>query len=192
MKKYIFLGTLIVVFFLVTVQNSISVPKKNNQPTFSDVTVTSSNSHLLLFGMLDNSFTKDMIQGLHSGLPIHFSFFIEMTQTEKGWKDGHLLAMETHHVVSYDTLKETYKVEIAESGKRFFSFEKLIEAQSVANEINGLKITKLESLLKDTSYTVRIRAELYKKRLPMGLHEVVPFVSLWDLNTKWFSVTFKL
>ena len=66
-KKTIFGFAILAVLFL-TVQTSISVPKKDVQPTFSDLTVTSSNTHLLLFGMLDNAFTKEMIEGLHAKL----------------------------------------------------------------------------------------------------------------------------
>ena len=192
MKKKRYLILLILILFLFSVQNSISVPKKSGEPIFSDITVSNSDTHLLLYGMLDDAFTDEMIQGLHSGLPIHFSFFIELNPTTKGWKDNAQVSFETHHIVSYDTLKETYKVEIEESGKRFFSYTKLLDAQQAANEINGLKVVKLSDLSPDTSYTIRIRAELHKKTLPMGLHEVVPFVSWWDLKTKWYSITFTL
>ncbi len=66
----------IITLLVISVQTSISIPKKTKEPVFSDLTVTTSSTHLLLFGMLENGFTDEMIQGLHSGLPIHFSFFI--------------------------------------------------------------------------------------------------------------------
>lgn len=176
---------------LITVQTSISVPKKTDDPVFSDVTVTTSRSHLLLFAMLQNGFTDEMLQGLHTGLPVHFSFFIELGHADGDWKNR-LVSLETRHVVSYDTLKETYKVEIEESGKRFFSFQSLDEAQKAINEINGLKVVELDRLEQDTSYTIRIRAELYKKTLPMDLHRVVPFISWWDVKTGWHSITFTI
>jgi len=192
MNKKLLITLTILTVFLLSAQNSISVPKKQSEPTFTELTVTTSSSHLLLFGMLQNGFTDEMIQGLHSGLPIHFSFFIELNQTANGWEDGVLSSMTTDHIISYDTLKETYNVEIEESGKRFFNFETLPQAQKAANEINGLKVIELTELQPDTSYTLRLRAELYKKTLPMRLHEVVPFVSWWDIKTKWHSLTFNI
>ncbi len=191
MKKNIILALISLVSLLVCFEKTIAETKKSSEPSFSDITVTSSNSHLLLFSSLDNGFTEQMVEGLHSGIPIHFSFFIELNQTDKGWKEK-MESLEIRHVISYDTLKESYKVEIEESGKRFHTFNKLADAQSVANEINGLKVTELINLTPNTSYTVRMRAELSKKKLPMGLHEVVPFVSLWDLKTKWYSITFNI
>jgi hypothetical protein len=189
-KKLILLSILFI--FLASVQNSTSVPKKNTEPTFSDVTVTTSSSHLLLFGMLENGFTDEMIQGLHSGIPIHFSYFVELNSEDEGWKGEKLASIETRHLLSYDTLKETYKIEIEESSKRFFSFQSLEDAKKTINEINGMKVIELKKLSHDVSYTIRIKAELYKKTLPMGLHQIVPFVSWWDIKTKWYSLSFNI
>ncbi len=191
MKKTLLLTSIILVLLLLSVQTSISVPKRTTDPAFSDITVTGSKSHLLLFAMLKNAFTDEMLQGLHSGLPIHFSFFIELGHADTDWKNS-FISLETQHVISYDTLKDSYKVEIEESGKRFFTYQSLDEAQKAINEINGLKVLELNRLQPDTPYTIRIRAELYKKTLPMGLHRVVPFISWWDIKTQWHSITFTI
>ncbi len=192
MKKTLVLFLVIATGFLFWVQTSVSIPKKSGDPAFKDITVTSSSKHLLLFAMLTNGFTDEMFQGLHSGLPIQFSFFIEMKQQEKNWKDDKLVSLEVKHVISYDTLKELYKVEIEESGKRFYTFQTLEEAQKAISEISGLKVIELSRLETNVSYTIRLRAELYKKTLPMGLHAVVPFVSWWDIKTRWYSVSFSI
>jgi len=192
MKKTLFLFLVIAAGCLLWAQNSVSIPKKSSDPAFTDITVTSSSHHLLLFAMLTNGFTDEMVQGLHSGLPIHFSFFIEMKRQGQSWKDDKLVSLEVKHIISYDTLKEIYKVEIEESGKRFYTFQTLEEAQKAINEINGLKVIELSRLKKDVSYSIRLRAELYKKTLPMGLHEVVPFVSWWDIKTGWYSISFSI
>ncbi len=192
MKRRILILLTSLFVFLMSVQTSVSVPKKNKIPTFSDVIVTTSSSHLLLFSMLENGFTDEMAQGLHSGIPIHFSFFLELNQADKGVKDEKLVSVETQHILTYDTLKETYKVEIEESSKRFFSFQSLEEAKKALNEVNGMKVIELTKLLPEVSYTIRIKAELYKKTLPMGLHQIVPFVSWWDIKTEWHSLTFNI
>lgn len=173
-------------------QNSIPLPWKSESPAFSDITVTSSSKHLLFFAMLDKSFTEEMKQGLHSGLPIHFSFFIELAPTNQDWDSKSVTSLKTNHIIQYDTLKDTYTVEIEESGKRFYTFDSLEQAQKAANEINGFKVIELARIRPGTSYAIRIRAELYKKTLPMGLHEFIPFVSWWDVKTQWHSITFNL
>lgn len=191
MKRISFLA-LVTCAILAIAQMAISVPQKYATPGFADLTVTTSANHLLFFGTLENGFTDEMIQGLHTGIPIQFSFFIELRETDSEEKEDILAAYETRHIINYNTLKDTYKVEIEESGKRFFTYDKLEDAQNTANELNGLKIIELSQIKPKTSYTARIRAELHKKTLPMGLHEVVPFVSWWDIKTKWYSITFTL
>jgi hypothetical protein len=179
---------LCVLLFSLHVPSSIAVEKKD--PRLTDVILATSETNVLLFGTLNNSFTETMIQGLHSGLPIQFSFFIELYKSRKYWTNEHIATLELRHVLTYDTLKEIYKVELSETNQKTFTFLSLSQAEKAMNEINGLKVIKLADLVPDASYSLQIRAELQKKTLPMGLHHVIPFVSWWDIETDWYSVDF--
>lgn len=181
---------IILILLVFTVQVSSSVAVEKNNPRFSDVILTTSETSLLMFGVLNNSFTEEMIQGLHNGLPVQFSFFIELDRSRKNWRDEGIISMECTHTLTYDTLKESYKVELDETNQKIFTFSSLPQAQKAMNEINGLKVIKLSNLIPNDSYTLRVRAELYKKTLPMGLHHVIPFISWWDIETDWYSVDF--
>ena len=192
MKKLLVVFSILILLLFLNIQNSSSIPWKSDDPNFSDVTVTSSSNHLLFFATLNNSFTEEMVEGLHSGIPIHFSFFIELAPTEDGWGSDRLVTLSTSHIIHYNTLKETYTVEVEESGKRFYTYDSLDNAQQGANEINGLKVIELLKLKSELPYSVRIRAELYKKTLPMGLHEFIPFISWWDVKTEWYTIAFTL
>lgn len=190
MAKYLALLLLAVSLLFFSAQVTRSKPDKISAPHFSDVIVTNSETHLLLFGMLKNSFTDEMIQGLHSGLPVHFSIFVELDKI-RNWIDETLVSLEIEHVLIYDTLKEVYRVELAETNKKVFAYQTLQEAQKAVNEINGLKVVELDTLVPDDSYHLRIRAELNKKTLPMGLHKIIPFISWWDMETDWHTVNFR-
>jgi hypothetical protein len=188
-RKYSsFFLILFLLLFTFQVSSSVAIEKKG--PRFSDVILTSSDTNLLVFGMLTNSFSEEMIQGLHSGIPIKFSFFVELNRARKHWTDEHIVSMTFIHTLKYDTLKETYKVELDETSQKTFSFQSLAQAQKAMTEINGLKVIKLSSLIPNDSYTLRIRAELSKKTLPMGLHHVVPFISWWDVGIDWYYTDF--
>jgi hypothetical protein len=71
------------------------------------------------------------------------------------------------------------------------SFKSLAEAQKVLNEVNGAKVVALSQLLPDNRYKLKIRAELYQKTLPLSLHNVLPFLSWWDVATDWHSIEFQ-
>ncbi len=181
---------LLILLLLSTVLVSSSIAVEKKDPHFSDVILTTSETSLLLFGTLVNGFTDEMIQGLHSGLPIQFSFFVELSKSRKHWTDEAIASLEFRHTLTYDTLKENYKVELEETNKKTFTFQTLVDAEKAMCEINGLKVYKLAKLIPDQSYTLRLRSELDKKTLPMGLHHIVPFVSWWDIKTEWYSVDF--
>lgn len=158
--------------------------------SFKDITITTSPSHLLLFGIIKNDNSSEMEQALYSGIPMQFTFFVELHRTRENWADEELVSMEFTHTLKYDTLKELYQVELEEQKNRVSTYATLVEAMQEMNEINGLKVIELDRLQPDSSYELRLKAELYKKTLPMNLHYIVPFVSLWDVETDWHTIEF--
>jgi hypothetical protein len=159
-------------------------------PHFADIIVTTSDTHLLFFGELKNSFTPQMIEGLHSGIPLKFNFFVNLERVQSNWPDKEIISIEFNHSLSYDTLKQLYTVETEELSKKSHTVKSLEEALPLINEINGLRIVKLEELEPDQTYRLKVKADLHKKTLPFSLRTVVPFVSWWDLNTDWHSIEF--
>lgn len=175
--------------FLIT--EGFAAKKTTKNATFTDTILTTSESHLILFSMLENSFTDEMIQGVKSGIPIQFSFFIVLESVANNWPDKKIVSMQFQHTLTYDTLKETYIVELEESAHKLSRSKFLAETQNTMGEINGLEISPLKDLMVDGTYRLKIRAELYKKTLPMGLHKVTPFISWWDVETDWHEIEFK-
>ncbi len=161
-----------------------------SRPLVTDIIVTTSDTHLLLFGELRNSLTKEMVDGLHSGIPITFTFFVELEKKEPNWLDEQLAALSFSHSLSFDTLKNLYVVEAEENKNKKRSTASLDEAAAILNEINGLKIIELSRLEPEGAYRIRVKADLFKKNLPMSLHTFIPFISWWDLSTDWYTVEF--
>lgn len=177
--------------FVFLISEGFATKKTTKKAKFTETILTTSESHLLLFSMLENSFTDEMIQGVKSGIPIQFSFFIVLDSVTKNWPDKEIVSMQFQHTLTYDTLKETYIVELEESGHKLSRSKFLAETQKTIGEINGLEIFPLKDLIVNGTYRLKIRAELYKKTLPMGLHKVTPFISWWDVETDWHEVEFK-
>lgn len=170
--------------------NTVSAAEAKPKATFKDVTATTSETHLLFFGTLDNSLTPEMISILNSGIALKFSFFIELYKITENWPEEQIIARTFQHIMSYDTLKENYRVTLEEDNNMILSFKSLDEAQKVLNELNGVKVIALKQLIPDNRYKLKFRAELYKKTLPLSLHNVLPFVSWWAMATDWHSLEF--
>lgn len=169
--------------------NAESTPESS--VTLEELTATTSDKHLILFATLKNSFTSEMIEILDSGIPLHFTFYIELYKIAEGVPDEQVIELKVQHSMAFDTLKETYKVTLEEENHKTHSFQSLIKAQQIINEINGIEVIELSQLIPDNLYKIKIRAELYRKTLPMSLHSILPFFSWWDVKTDWHSIEFK-
>ena len=162
----------------------------SRQASIEELTATTSETHLIMFGTLVNSFTSEMIEILNSGIPLHFSFFVELHKIEKDWPEEQIASLNFQHVMTFDTLKEMYRVTIEEDNNKEQSFKSFFEAQKAINEINGAKVVELKQLVPETRYKLKIKAELFKKTLPLSLHSIFPFLSWWDIETDWHSIEF--
>lgn len=179
-----------IVFSLLFLANNCVYAQSNQEVQFKDITITTSNKHLLLFGVIKNGNQAELVQALHSGIPMQFTFFVELFRTRANWTDEELASIEFTHTLKYDTIKKQYEVEIAEQNDRVIRYHSLDKAMQTMNDLNGLKVIKLEDLLQDNSYELRMKVELYKKTLPMNLHYIIPFISMWNLETDWYTIEF--
>ncbi len=181
---------LTLLFLLIFLAGNSVLAGSDQEVQFKDITITTSNTHLLLFGIIKNDKHNELEEALHSGIPMQFKFFIELFRTRQNWPDEELISTEFTHILKYDTLKEQYQLEIEEQKNRTLTYKNLAEAMQTMNDINGFKVIKLNKLKPDNSYELRMKAELYKKTLPMNLHYVIPFISMWNLETDWHTIEF--
>lgn len=169
----------------------VNAENNTQQAVIKDIVLTNSTSDVLLFGTLENSFTDEMIQGLKSGVPIQFSFYIHLEPEDKNNTSGtDTVSFTFSHILTYDTLKESYKVELQEKTGPPFNSQSLSDTQEYMNELNGIKIIGLSALVPEKKYMLKLRAEMHKKTLPMGLSKVTPFLSWWDQETDWYEIQF--
>ncbi|WP_163339738.1 DUF4390 domain-containing protein [Desulfopila sp. IMCC35008] len=184
-KKLIPLLSCLLLAFL-TAGYSLSGEDKEKKP-FRDLIVTTSETHLILFGVVNSTFTDEMISAAKSGLPIRFNFQVELYLDQV---DEPVVLLDFAHTLTYDTLKESYEILLEEANAKTQQARTLDEAKMVMNEINGLKLLQLEKLVPGSRYRLRIRGHLFEKTLPMGIHKVLPFISPWDNETDWQVLEF--
>ena len=186
-----FLSLIFLLFFLGALSPlCFSSEENSDSVTFSDLIATSSQTHLILFGVLNNTLTDEMISGLRSGIPVEFSFFVDLYRKENQGKNLLLTNMEFQHTMTYDILKDSYRVELGEIRNKSSFHSSLSAAERTMNEINGVQVMSLEKLTPNQTYQLRMRADLFKKTLPLSLHRIMPFFSWWDKTTDWHSIEF--
>ena len=158
--------------------------------TLTNITVSNTQDDLLLFLNLEGAFRVEMKQAILSGAPSTFSFFAKLNRLRSLWFDKDIADLEVTHTIVYDNLKKEFTVtrswkdNIPEVTKSFD------EAKKWMTEIDSLKIIPLNRLEKGEQYQLRVKAEVSKKTLPLYLHYILFFVSLWDFETDWYTIDF--
>lgn len=159
--------------------------------TIDELIVTNSSADLLLFLTVRKAFTSEMEEGIRNGIPVSFTFYVELLRNRKGWLNQEVTSLELDHTLTFDTLKEEYSIVLSEKSGQVIRTQSLAEAKKLMSRINGLAVSPLSALLPDEEYRLRVKAKLAEKKLPLYFHYVIPFWGLWDFETDWYSVEFR-
>jgi hypothetical protein len=162
-----------------------------DQAQLKDMFVTDSESALLLYFRVTNAFSAEMEEGIKNGIPVSFTFYIELLQAKNGWPDKDIVSRVFDHTLTYDNLKEEYLVSFGET-KKIIAVSSLAEAEKLMVEIHDYKLAELIDLMPAVSYKARLKVRLAKKTLPLNFQYVIPFWNLWEFETDWYELDFML
>ena len=160
------------------------------EATLSDIIVTNTREDLLVFFKIEGCFTREMDEAILNGIPTTFTIFVQLSRARLFWTDESLSAREIEHSIKHDSLKNEFQVRRTEDGSKALVFKDFAAAKKAMAEVRGLKVAPLQRLVKGNKYQLRVKAELQKVRLPLNLHYVLFFLSLWDFDTDWYTVDF--
>jgi hypothetical protein len=166
------------------------LPAYAKKAILKDIEITNTESYLLLYFNVDDCFTEDMKKAIDNGINTTFNFFIRVYEARAFWRDKKIADIKVKHHVRYDCFKKVYMVRLLERGDETIIVQDFDEVKKLMSGITGLKVVELQNLQRDRSYQVRMTAELDKIRLPLNLHYVFFFLSLWDFETDWYTVDF--
>jgi len=178
---FIFAG---IIIFLI--QN----PAAAQQARLSDITITNTRDSLeLIYLHVKGTFTEEMRKAVLSGVPITFSFFIRLDEVRGFWKNKPIAEITLTHTIKYHNLKKEFSVKRSYDD-RTLTARSFREAELLMNEIRNLRIISSDRLEKGKPYRLKAKAQLNKVTLPMYLHYILFFVSLWDFETEWQTIDF--
>lgn len=156
----------------------------------SDITVTNTRESIeLLYLNVKGTFTEEMKKAVLSGVPITFSFFITLDEVRGFWKNKPLVEITLTHTIKYHNLKKEFAI-TRSYDDRMLTARSFSEAELLMNEIRNLTVISSDRLEKGKPYRLKAKAQLNKVTLPMYLHYILFFVSLWDFETEWQTIDF--
>ena len=156
----------------------------------TNITVSNTRDDLLLYLNLEGAFSEKLNAAILSGVPATFFFLTKLNSVRNVWIDLNIADITVTHSIKYDNLKKEFIVRRSWKKNDPEITKSFKEAQKWMAEVNSLKIIPLRQLEKGQQYQLRMKAEVSKQTLPFYLHYVLFFVSLWDIETDWYTIDF--
>jgi hypothetical protein len=160
-------------------------------PEIKNIIVTTSDTDLLLFATVKNAFTQEMLDEVHTGASVVFTYRMELMKTDGKWFNTTLVESAVTHTLSFDAASKTYKVVFSDQGDKAVTTADLDHAKQLMAELNGVKVIALAQLVPDAPYAIHFKVTLKKGSLPLGMHRLVPIAALWDFETDWRTIEFR-
>ena len=182
---------ILLLFLLFCLTWSSPSPLQGAEATLSDIIVTNTQEDLLVFFDIQGCFTREMEEAILNGIPTTFTTIIRLYKTRTLWFDGSISSLRLEHAIKYDSLKNEFRVTRSEDkSNKELVFKEFEKAKKAMAEIRDIEVVPLKELQRKSKYQLRVKAELEKVRLPLYLHYVLFFVTLWDFETDWYTVDF--
>ena len=156
----------------------------------TNITVSNTRDDLLLYLNLEGAFSEKLNKAILSGVPATFFFLTKLNSVRNMWVDRGIADITVTHTIKYDNLKKEFIVRRSWRNNEPEITKSFEEARKWMTEVNSLKIIPLGQLEKGQQYQLRTKAEVSKQTLPFYLHYVLFFVSLWDIETDWYTIDF--
>lgn len=160
------------------------------EATLSGMTVNFTEKKVLFSATIKNAFTEKMEGAVKNGVPATFSFIIILENSRKMWGHKTVSEKEATHTLTYDPLTGKYRVTRSWEKEKALVTASFEEASGRMCKIENMRLTRTKKLEKGETYIVSARAELEKISLPFYLHYVLFFVSFWNVETDWETMSF--
>jgi hypothetical protein len=133
---------------------------------------------------IENCFTEKMDEAIQTGIKTVFTFYLNLYQKRKLWRDRKVASMKFQHSIQYNPIRAEYLVTLEENHSSRTT-SNLEEAKKWMAKVEELEVRSSSQLKPGVPTEFRIKAELDPVKLPFHLEYLFFFVSLWDFETKW-------
>ena len=179
----------LVIFLLFCISPKPSLAKK--EAHLSDIIVTNTRDHLLVYFNVRDCFTEEMNKAIMNGISTKFTFIVKLYEVKNAWFDRKIADIKLTHTIEYNSLKNEFNLSLPEQNNKEVKTKDFDEAKKLMADVVALEVARLDELKRGLIYQLRMKAELDKIELPFYLNYVFFFLSLWDFETDWYSVIFR-
>ncbi|MBC8288231.1 MAG: DUF4390 domain-containing protein [Nitrospinae bacterium] len=171
-------------FFLLTM--GLVSPALAVSPDVVNIGVGTKGKYVVMNARLVDGFTEKIQEAIKNGVPMGFTFEIELRQDNTAWVDSLVSSNKVRHRVQFDSLKKTYRFsEIGKNVRRNIITRKETRYQQLMLTLKDIPVAPIYKLDPNEKYYVRVKADLETDRFWFPFNYIFFFVPFSEFETSW-------
>lgn len=166
------------------------VAMAEESPTIVNISVGKKSGFVTMDAHLIDGFSDTILEAIESGVPITFTFHLELRKARSFWADSLISSNTVRHTVQYDSLKKVYRfAEVGKNVKRKIITRKEDRYKKLMGTLHNIPISPLYRLNPDDRYYIRVKVDLETDRLWFPFNYLFFFVPFNDFKTSWVQTS---
>ncbi|MFQ5671885.1 MAG: DUF4390 domain-containing protein [Nitrospinales bacterium] len=155
-------------------------------PAIVNIDVKTKGSMVTIGAMLIDGFTEDIMEAIDSGIPMTFTYTIELRKISSLWIDSLVNTNVVSNTVQYDSLKKVYRISFSsKNGQSKIVTHDINRLRELMLNLRDVPIASLKKLNPEQRYYVRVKADLETDRFWFPFNYIFFFVPFNDVKTAW-------
>ncbi|MBT4127973.1 MAG: DUF4390 domain-containing protein [Nitrospina sp.] len=155
-------------------------------PSLVNIGVGTNRQTVVINARLVEGFTADIEEAVENGIPLIFTFEVELRQANSLWNDTLISSNTIKHVIKYDSLKQVYRfTETGKGVKRKIATRNKQKSQKMMLTLSNIPIVSARRITSNEKYYVRIKANLETDSFWFPFSELFFFLPFNNFNSAW-------
>lgn len=161
-------------------------PASAVSPDVVNIGVGTKGKYVVMNARLVDGFTEKIQEAISNGVPMGFTFEIELRKANTVWMDSLVSSNKVRHRVQFDSLKKIYRFsEFGKNLKRNIITRKKSRYQQLMLNLKDIPIAPIYKLDPNEKYYVRVKADLETDRFWFPFNYIFFFVPFSEFETSW-------
>jgi len=159
-------------------------------PDVVNIGVGTKGKYVVVNARLVDGFTEKIQEAIENGVPMGFTFEIELRKENALWVDSLVSSNKVRHRVRFDSLKKTYRFsEFGKNIKRNIITREVSRYQKLMLTLEDIPIAPIYKLDPNEKYYVRVKADLETDRFWFPFNYIFFFVPFSEFETSWVQTS---
>lgn len=175
-------------FFLLAI--GLVSPVSAVSPDVVNIGVGTKGKYVVVNARLVDGFTEKIQEAIENGVPMGFTFEIELRKENALWVDSLVSSNKVRHRVRFDSLKKTYRFsEFGKNIKRNIITREVSRYQKLMLTLEDIPVAPIYKLDPNEKYYVRVKADLETDRFWFPFNYIFFFVPFSEFETSWVQTS---